>query len=794
MGGNCLPKILLIVNLLILSVPSRAQNNIDYTFCQSKDYTFTNFFDTIPENRKVKIPNGWRICKVEDFFYVILQSEDTTVTVVQHKLYNSPAPFQRQKLLTVTGNILYDVNYRSKIDTPYAENNIYQHTIQTRLDLVYKNQYPFKLYITSRFSNSAFYRNYTDFNFQFNPAHFKQTAKQRILEAAQNYLVAKTAYLDSLQRLINEKRDAITLLSRSVQSPSLVQKAVEEKERELLKNKNRQVLNDSIINLQWATDYFHNQDQFSMNPRWKQNNKIERNNPENKTIEKIENFRDSIDIKKNKLDTLLTELRAIENKFRTLKSTQELKAEEIRNEIAQAKDLNLLRNKLRQLNLPDSILPKGSKLLMGLQSFSIGRSVADYSELSVKNISITGIQAEYNPRYYFAVAAGKVDYRFRDFIVPNRIRSNQYLALARFGKGARDGSHLIFTYYIGKRQFFNASVTAQQGREIPEYHLAGFTVEGVYKFSRNLSLTGEVAKSTIPYYSLNTTQKKDWMSTITDFNNRNNEAYAVKLLSYFPKTQTRFSGQLRYMGANFQSFSSFNTGTAQLRWITKLEQPFFKRQVNVVSSLQQNDYNNPFAASAYKSSSLLASFTLNLRVKKWPVFSVGYYPSYQLTKLNDNQYSESRYYTMMVSAGYAYRVKETQFSSTIIYSRFFNAATDSGFVYYNSKNILASQSVSWTDFSLLVNLSANTGTDYNMYTIENNGQLSINKVIALGAGMKMIRYSLLSNLQWGYSGNLTLKIPRLGDIQLMIDKGFIPGMNRQLVDNSMGRLIYYKTF
>lgn len=142
-------------------------------------YTFSNSFDSIPENRKVKIPNGRRVCKVEDFFYVIFQQEDIAVTVVQHTVYNPPAPTQRQKLLTVKGNILYDVNYRSKIDTPYAENDIYQHTIQTRLDLVYKNQYPFKLYITSRLSNSSFYRNYTDFNFQFNPSHFKQVAKER---------------------------------------------------------------------------------------------------------------------------------------------------------------------------------------------------------------------------------------------------------------------------------------------------------------------------------------------------------------------------------------------------------------------------------------------------------------------------------------------------------------------------------------------------------------------------------------------------------------------------------------
>ncbi|MDB5245614.1 MAG: hypothetical protein JWQ40_8 [Segetibacter sp.] len=76
--------------------------------------------------------------------------------------------------------------------------------------------------------------------------------------------------------------------------------------------------------------------------------------------------------------------------------------------------------------MPDSVLPRGYKNLLGLRSFTIGRSVVDYSELSVKNISIKGIQVEYNPYYYYAFAPGFVDYRFRDFIVRNRNTSPQY--------------------------------------------------------------------------------------------------------------------------------------------------------------------------------------------------------------------------------------------------------------------------------------------------------------------------------------------------------------------------------
>jgi hypothetical protein len=751
--------IILIICWVALRATAQTVDNFRFVRITENIYNNKNipkFFwsDTIPEGAQVKTILVPRACKLHDVFYLVVPAIEVPVEIIPFaKTVSTP---KREPLLKVKGNILYDVNYRSRIDTPYAENNVYQHTLQTRLDLLYKNQYPFKIYITTRFSNSSLFRDYTDLNFQFNPSDFKRIVKQRLLDAVQSYLATKTNKLDSLKRLIEANKIAVASLSQSLRKPDLTQKIVEAKEKKLLNKQTEQSLPDASVN--------------------------------------INSYKDSIEIQKKKLDSLIVELERIETLYKKLKSAGQLNLTELKKQIEGAKDVNVLTEKLRQLNIPDTVLPKGYKTLYSLQSLNIGRSVADYSELSVKNISITGLQTEYNPHYYYAVAIGKVDYRFRDYIIPDHFRSNQFIALARFGKGTRNGNHIFFTYYTGRRQFFNSSIALQPDGRIPEYNLAGMTIEGFCKINRNILVVGEIAKSTLPYYSLDSLQRKNWMNSVTKFNERSNEAYSVRLLSYFPKTLTRFSGNLHYTGANFQSFSTFTTGASQLRWVTKLEQPIFKKQLTIVSSLQKNDYNNPFVSTSYKSSSLLASFQANFRIKKWPVISLGYYPSYQLTKTGDNHYSESRYYTMTASAGYYYKIKEAQLSSYLVYSRFYNEADDSGFVYYNSKNLLLSQSVVFNRFSLMMNASLSTGTDYNIYTIENKGQFTISKFITAGGGMKMIKYSLLPVVQWGYSGSLTLKIPKLGDIQLMMDKGFIPGINRQLVENKMGRLTYYKTF
>jgi hypothetical protein len=743
---------------------------------------FINSADTIP--RIQAQPNIILLPvrgKQHDVFYFAIPAAEVPdeKAPVQKKV---PSPeIKHTQLLKVNGNILYDVNYRSRIDTPYNETDVYQHTVQTRLDLVYKEQYPFRMYVTTRFSNSNLFRKYTDLNFQFSQTDFKRKLKQQVFDAVQSHLLSQNHLRDSLKRLLDVKKPAISALSTELQKPNLKQMLVEERENELLEVRKKlklpglETLDEKIMD--------------SLKLLFK-----ERENDSTRKDSKYTRYKDSLEVKKKQLDSLIAEYHALEAAYNKVRSAEKTNLSDLKKQIDGAKDAQALEEKLHQLKVPDTILPKGYKTLYAIQSLSIGRSVADYSELSVKNVSITGIQAEYNPHYYYAVAVGKVDYRFRDYIVPNRSRSNQYLALARFGKGTKNGNHIIFTYYTGKRQFFNASIASQPVGGVPEYNLAGISIEGTYALTKNISLIGEVAKSTMPYYSLDSMQSKGWMNAVTRFGERSNEAYSVKLLSRFPKTLTRLSGSLRYTGANFQSFSTYTTGASQLKWNAQLEQPLFKKQLTLISSLQQNDYNNPFVTTSYKSSSLLASFQANLRIKKWPVLSFGYYPSYQLTKTGDDEYSESRYYTLTGSAGYYYTIRDAQLSSYIVYSRFYNTATDSGFVYYNSKNILLSQSVAWDRFSVMANASLSTGTDYDMYTIENTCQVTINKIVSVGGGGKMIKYSLIPQTQWGYNANLTLKIPKLGDIQLMADEGYLPAVNKQLVKNRMGRLTYFKNF
>lgn len=695
---------------------------------------------------------------------------------------------QRKGLFKISGNILYDMNYRSRIDTPYADREIYQHTIQTRLDITYKDRIPFKLYTTKRFSNSPLFRSYTDFNLQFNANDFVQLMRQRAVQAIESVIRSNFSQIDSLEQLLHAKKERIDRHQLAMQKGSLNNEIQLEKENLYYKNKKAA---DMHVDISPTAEL--------PNLQLPSSNRRSLTNPTQPAIENADSSRlqsliDAVKNRQEDLDSLKQEFQVLETTYKKLVLLQQTTIKNLQQQVQGATNTDSLAQLIRQHNLSDSLLPRRFKMLAALKTVSLGRSLADYSELTVKNISITGIQVEYNPRYYYAIAAGKVDYRFRDYLVPNRLRSTQYLGLVRFGKGSHTGNHLYLSYYTGRRQLFNSMVTVGPNRDVPSYMLAGLSLEGLWRISKNISLVGEVAKSTVPFYGRDSLAKSSWMNTLTDFSTRQNEAYSLRFNGFFPATQTKLLGSVKYFGSNFQSFSSFTTGSSQLRWMVKLDQPFFKRKLTIHSSIQQNEFNNPFVAANYKSSAVIGSIQANLRLKKWPIVSVGYYPSYQLVKIDADKFAESRYHTLSGSVGYHYNWKELQLSSFLVYSQFYNNSVDSGFIYFNTRNLLLTQTVQVNKFHYTLNAAANIGTDANIYSLEHLAQLNFSERFSVGGGIKAVKQLGIASLFLGYSGNMAFRINKIGELQLSFDKGYLPGMARDLVENNIGRITYYKQF
>lgn len=668
------------------------------------------------------------------------------------KVINPPKPF-----LQVHGNIMYDLYYQSGIDTPYQQKDVYQHTLQTYLDITVKDQYPVRVGFSTTKSNSAMFRNITGLNLQYTNRDFKSM----LLDKLQKYDASRVGELQDLEQYkaqMDLKSLEISKLRGWISSPAQLQKLVEERERKLYKIKDTL----PIPNLNWKV-------------------------PGKRLPADSSGFEALYTKKARQLDSLQDEFNKMDLKYRQQQKKYSEEKEDLVSAVMNSKNNKELADKLRAMDLPDTVLPKGYKTLLAIKSFGIGRTMVNYSELTAKDISIQGVQMEYNPSYYVAVATGVIDYRFRNYIV-NSNRPKQYLNLFRVGMGMKEGNNIIFTYYTGKKQLYNLNTSDSTTNQ--DYRIMGMALEGRWDLTKNIYFTGEVAKSSLPYYR--STENK--LSSLFHFNDHSNEAYAVKAFSFIPVTGTKINAVYKVMGAGFQSFSMFTTGSSQTAWSVRVDQPFFKQQLMIAASIRKNDYTSQYQQSEYTSNTIFKSIQATLRIKKWPVLSLGYYPSSQLTKLSDNNYTENLFYTLVGSLTHFYKYHGITMNTTLSYTQFYNKQTDSSFVYFNTKNILLNQVIFLGRFSIQGTASAALNSDYELYGADGNVQYRFNSWLDAGGGLKYSQQTVYNIKQLGYTGNLRMNIPHLGQIELMADKGFIPGANKRLISNNTGRVTYTKIF
>lgn len=718
--------------------------------------------------------------------YVLLDGDSSKIILEQVGLKQVKSP-----LFKVHGNVYYDYYYRSNIDTPYVLKNYQQHTIRTYLDVIYKNKYPLRINFTTRISNAGFLKNMFGANIQFNSAQFADSIRGRMLEwVASRQLITKQ--IQDIQKQIAEKRKELQTLGPLITQPSKQQEQIEEREKNWLANYGSSASNDvtkNLVSKRSSESLFAHVDSSS------HANSI--SNSADSAYKHLDSImvakRTAYDSAKKKYDSIYAQVNRLEKQYQILSDKYSSSIDNLSSEIRTARSGQQLSNVIAQSDIPDSLLPGGYKNLLAIKSFGIGRTMINYSELSAQNITINGIQVEYNPRDYYAVAIGAIDYRYRDLILDNRGQQKQYLTIVRYGKGKLDGNNIIVSWYAGKKQVYNYTTSRNDDTQTPDFYITGFTLEGHYKVGNNTLLTGEIAKSSSPYYN-RTVEGKSMINSNLSFNDRSNEAYSIKLNTYLPKTGTKLIGMYKKVGANFQSFSLFNSSSQQSIWSARIDQPLFSRKLNIVASIRTNDFSNPYIDNGYYSNTVFKSIQATLRMRKVPVVSIGYFPTSQLTKLSSSQYIENLFYTMTGYLSHTYSLRNTRMNTFLSYARFYNRKADSAFVYFNTRNILLTHVFFYTNLSVSLSGGAALNNDYKLFTTGADMQLSISKNFSLKGGLKYNCQTVFNNRQIGYNLGSTIRVPKLGEIQAFVEKGFIPGINKQLLPNNTGRFTYLKVF
>jgi hypothetical protein len=431
-------------------------------------------------------------------------------------------------------------------------------------------------------------------------------------------------------------------------------------------------------------------------------------------------------------------------------------------------------------------LPPAVKHLLALRRFSIGRSQLNYSELTARNINLNGINIEYNSGIYFALAAGTVDYRFRDFIVSRTNHQPQFYYLARIGVGRLENNFIILSAYKGRKQSFLQQSSSAGSRSLNIY---GISAEAKYRINKHSYIIGEVAESVssgLNYYDLPKSP------SLFSWNDKTNKAYSLKVYSSFPKLQARVEGLYRYTGAFFQSFDRFQSNSQQQYWYVKLEKQFWKKQLRITASIRNNEYTNPYIIQQYSSNMIFKSMQVTFRKRKWPVLSAGYMPSSQLTKI-DGQLTENRFHTLNLIGYHQYKIGGQSLMSTVTYNRFYNNAADTSFLYFNAVNFYMQHQLFFRHFTAGIGATHTRNPGFELNVLEESLQFTIRKNINLSAGIKINNYNRIET-KVGSWIRLSGRVMKAGWLQLYFDNGFIPSNNARLVKNQLLTVSINKTF
>lgn len=702
---------------------------------------------------------NWRIITAMLLWHMPLlstaQQRDSSTTFIDSLVQPYTKLLKAKPGLRITGGYAaYNFNFRSNIDTPYVERNLAQHQLTGQLDLVVANVIPLQVNYWLRKSNSGFFRDIADVQVSFNSGLFRNQLQSVLRD---RFLKLQSNIVDSATEKLYALKDSQLNKLRNFMNIDFSEQAIAEAHEILQKpriswdpylpedvNKKRE---DSIAR---ALTFLL------------------------KLYEKTKGRYDSLHHEVDSLKKLSDEgLQKIE-RFKNL----------VNGGWKDFASLKQLETQLEKYGLNKKEIPQKYRWLMGIRRLSLGRSVGNYSELTAKNISVNGLNFEYNSWYYFAVMAGTVNFHFRDFVVNNANRKPQTMIMVRGGIGALERNYFILSAYRGQKQLFSG--TAANRKALVD--VSGISAESRWQLNRSSWLTAEVAKSIVPDFRNIPSQGKARL----DFSDRSSQAMAFRLYTFIPQTHTRVEAFYKHTGANFQSFSSFQTNADMESWYIKAEQAFFKRKLRIAGALRKNEFVNPFIVQHYKSNTIFKSISASLRMRKWPAITVAYQPMSQLTHVGDHV-AENRFQSLNATLYHLYKVSTVRTASTVMFNKFYNNSSDSGFIYYNATNFYWTQHFLFNSFTTHIGASHTKNSGYMLNVLDGGITPQFKKLGSVGAGVRVNSFNDEVIKVGGYV-NANIKINKRDILFINYEHGYLPGLRGTLVMNEMATVQFTKIF
>ncbi len=659
--------------------------------------------------------------------------------------------FSKPLLIVKDGQLDISSFYRSHLDTPYVQKDLYQHQANGAMRILLGNQLPFRLTFLLRRTNSNFFKNLNDIQVIFDVATFQQMLRENLKKNIQlTHTLADS--LEKMQEMLGLNK--YDLLSKQFENEFSQEKWIEA--HELLNNKE----------LSWDITL-----------------------PDSLAIKKSDSLEDAArgflkryETAKAQLDSAKSLYDSLQNQYTRIKQTLDSYNNSLNRGVKSYFDV---RKSEKERELENEI-PRMYQWLLNIRKLSIGKSFLNHSELSAKNVALKGFNFEYNSWYYVALSAGLLDYRLRNVFtsVNNRFNGSQYLVMTRLGVGDISNTHLIFSFFKGRKQNIPPGSSTNANKY---YNVTGLAAEVKYSFNRAGYIKMEAAETISPDFKKHPITKSKW--TLSD---KTNKAYYLQIKYSIFNLNAFIDGYYKYTGPNFQSFSAYQSNSSATSFSIKWDQYFLHKQIKLSAGVKKNEYSNVYFIQDQRSNTVFKTFTATFKKRKWPVVSVSFMPLSQYTVFN-GIILETKFNSLNINSYHYYKIGDIRASSALMYSQFFNDAVDTSYAYYNSKNFLLNQSFNFKRFDAGFSITHSASSNYQFNCIDQNIQLPIRNIGVITGGVKVNTLNE-GDARIGYYVSYRLPLKSRYSFYFFFSNDYMPVSHGILINNKIGNVQLTKTF
>ncbi len=318
----------------------------------------------------------------------------------------------------------------------------------------------------------------------------------------------------------------------------------------------------------------------------------------------------------------------------------------------------LARNKAQ--SLANEKAPGFMRFLSNFSTFEVGKCRPNYSNLTLKGISVSGVNIEFTPgKFYAAFSTGKV----KRLIKPSEITRptfKQKLLFGKIGVGKKRETHLYLTFMRVEDEVNSlaSSPEIDTFNVKPQSNFVLGTEGKLLFFKKKFTVEGEVAVSmltrNVQSAELDIEGVPSWLLNLVEPNVSSSVDYAYNVKSTLKLKTTKLSGGVKMIGAGCTTLGNPNLINDRLTYDGRIDQTFAKRKISLSAYFRQSKDNlidwkkSTATTTAY---GIIAGF----RFKKIPYLQISYTPTLQKTD-SDSLNLKNSVRIISTSTGYNYPI------------------------------------------------------------------------------------------------------------------------------------------